>query len=103
MLQCLCGQRSEPTTTTSGETLSCACSPLSDEKRSHWPLALVSTSSVSAVLCAPTPRICANLFARAHATSYDPLMSFHHTSYDTKRIFIMVMGKIRRHSGAVTV
>ncbi|KAA0718998.1 hypothetical protein E1301_Tti007684 [Triplophysa tibetana] len=82
MLQCLCGQRSEPTTTTSGETLSCACSPLRDEKRSHWPLALVSTSSVSAVLCAPTPRICANLFARAHATSYDPLMSFHHTFYE---------------------
>lgn len=49
MLQCLCGQRSEPTTTTSGETFSCACSQLSDEKRSHWPLALVSTSSVSAV------------------------------------------------------
>lgn len=72
MLQCLCGERSEPTTTTSGETFSCACSPLSDEKRSHWPLALVSTSSVSAVLCALTPRICANLFARAHATSYDP-------------------------------
>ncbi|ROI96443.1 hypothetical protein DPX16_23662 [Anabarilius grahami] len=50
MLQCLCGQRSEPTTTTSGETFSCACSHLSDEKRSHWPLALVSTSSVSAPL-----------------------------------------------------
>lgn len=71
MLQCLCGQRSEPTTTTSGETFSCACSHLSDEKRSHWPLALVSTSSVSAVLCAPTPRLCANLFVRAHATSCD--------------------------------
>lgn len=71
MLQCLCGQRSEPTTTTSGETFSCACSPLSNEKHSHWPLALVSTSSVSAVYALPLQRICANLLVRAHATSCD--------------------------------
>lgn len=105
MLQCFCGQRLEPTRTTSGETFSCACSPLSDEKRSHWP-ALVSTSSVSEVLCVPTARICANLFVRAHATSSSDhschsishLMTRNTSSWSWARPLLQVKAILSRNS-----